>query len=326
MDYTVTQESFDSLVSSQAEPANGLVWDLPFMLPGWLQVWWRELGTEAGLYLGAIRQAEAIIGIAPLLIQGETASFIGSVDVCDYLDFIVAPGREEDFFDVLLTDLKQKGVHHLDLRALRPDSVVVVHLMEIARNRQYPFLCQPEDVSLELDLPSTWEEYLAKLDKKQRHEVRRKLRRLSEAGEVDFRLEKDSALIRDSIDLFFQMFTESRQDKADFLTARMESFLRSLISTMTDAGLLRLGILELDKLPVAMIVCFDYNNRMYLYNSGYDPRYISLSVGLLSKVLSIKESIEEGRNRFDFLKGDETYKYQLGGKEISLSRCQITIG
>ena len=226
----------------------------------------------------------------------------------------------------MLDDLRERNIRQLDLRALRPDSLVLTHLMAIARNRQYPYDCQPDDVSVEMDLPTTWDDYLATLDKKQRHEVRRKLRRLSEAGEVDYQLEKDSTVIGNSINGFFRMFTESRQDKSDFLTPRMEAFFRSLVSTLAESGILRLGILELDKLPVAMIVCFDYNNCLYLYNSGVDPRYDSLSVGLLSKALTVKESIEEGKQRFDFLKGSEGYKFHLGGKVVSLSRCQITIG
>ena len=109
------------------------------------------------------------------------------------------------------------------------------------------------------------------------------------------------------------------------MSARMESFFRSLAGAMAEIGLLRFGILELDTLPTAMIMCFDYNDCVYLYNSGYDPQYNSLSVGLLSKVLCIKESIQEGKKRFDFLKGDETYKNHLGGRKIPLYNCQITI-
>ena len=74
-----------------------------------------------------------------------------------------------------------------------------------------------------------------------------------------------------------------------------------------------------------MIMCFDYNGIIYLYNSGYNPAYNYLSAGLLSKVLGIKDSIEKGRNKFDFLKGAEQYKYHLGGKEVPLYRCRITI-
>ncbi len=178
---------------------------------------------------------------------------------------------------------------------------------------------------MELDLPSTWDEYLAMLDRKQRHEVRRKLRRLEAAGNVDYHVVEDSAAVHEVMDIFLKLFSESREDKATFMTAQMESFFRSLADSMAEAGLLKVGILELDTLPVAMVMCFDYNNCVYLYNSGYDPQYRSLSVGLLSKVLHIKDSIQRGRKRFDFLKGGEPYKYHLGGRDTPLHSCQITI-
>ena len=325
MSYIVTQESFDSLASCCADPRHFLRWNSIFVLPTWLKVWWQEFGSGSELYLRAIRQGEKTIGIAPLLVREGVASIIGSADVCDYLDFVVAPGMERDFFNVLLDDLKQKNISHIDLRPLRPDSTVLTNLVGIAQNQGHEVLCHPEDVSVELDLPSVWEEYLAILTTKQRHEVRRKLRRLSEAGKVDYYFVRDSAAVNNAMDTFLKMFSESRKDKATFLTARMESFLRSLADTMDKAGLLRLGILELDTVPTAMIMCFDYNDCVYLYNSGYDPQYNALSVGLLCKVLCIKESIQEGKKRFDFLRGGETYKYQLGGREVPLYRCQITI-
>ena len=182
-----------------------------------------------------------------------------------------------------------------------------------------------EDISLELDLPPTWQEYLRTLTQKQRHEVRRKLRRLWEAGDVNYRMVEDSeSALTVHCDLFLRLFRESRQDKAIFLTARMESFFTSLVKAMAQAGLLRLGILELNALPVAAVMCFDYNNTVFLYNNGYDPQYSFLSVGLISKVLCIKDSIERGRGKFDFLKGAEEYKHRLGGKEITLYGCQIS--
>ena len=325
MSYTITQESFDSLAACCADPTNRLRWSSVFVLPVWLKAWWQEFGAENELYLASVKQGEKIIGIAPLMVKNGQASLLGSIDVCDYLDFVVAPGMERDFFSALLDDLKQKGINHLDLRPLRPDATVLTDLVGIARSRGYEVLCQPEDVSSEVDLPASWEEYLATLTAKQRHEVRRKLRRLSAAGTVDCHFVKDSAAVHQAMGTFLKMFTESRGDKAAFLTTQMESFFRSMADTMAEAGLLKLGILELDAIPAAMIMCFDYNDCLYLYNSGYDTKYDSLSVGLLCKILSIKESIEEGKKRFDFLKGDETYKSHLGGKEVPLYRCQITI-
>jgi len=325
MSYTVTEESFAGLNSYWTDSRYNLNWGSIFVFPGWSQVWWQVFGSGAELYLRAVRQREKIIGIASLLIRERTASIIGSADVCDYLDFVVAPGMERDFFSVLLDDLRQKGINHLDLRPLRPDSTVLTDLVALARQRKYEVLCHEEGVSVELDLPSTWDEYLATLTKKQRHEVKRKLRRLWEAGNVDYRCVKVSSAVGDFMDTFLALFAQSREEKASFMTAQMESFFRSLAKAMAEAGLLRFGILELDTLPAAMIMGFDYNNSMYLYNSGYDSRYNYLSVGLLSKVLCIKESIQRGRKTFDFLRGGEPYKYRLGGREIPLYSCQLTI-
>jgi CelD/BcsL family acetyltransferase involved in cellulose biosynthesis len=72
-------------------------------------------------------------------------------------------------------------------------------------------------------------------------------------------------------------------------------------------------------------MAFDYNGTVYLYNSGYDQEQSQLSVGILSKAFLIKDSIERGRKKFDFLKGGERYKYHLGGREVQLQKCRITL-
>ncbi|UCG10319.1 MAG: GNAT family N-acetyltransferase [Dehalococcoidia bacterium] len=323
---TTTEESFASLDSYCSETRYNLRWSSVFVLPGWLRVWWQSFGDGAELYLRTVRQEEEIIGIAPLFIRDKKAALIGSADVCDYLDFVPAHDKEEEFFSVLLDDLIDRGVSHLDLRPLRPNSTVLNYLVATARNRNYSVLCQEDGVSVELDLPATWEEYLALLATKQRHELKRKLRRLEEAGNVAYRcMEVSPPQVDGFMDTFLRLFTLSWEEKAEFMTPRRESFFRSLARAMAEAKLLRLGVLELDAVTVAMIMGFDYDDTMYLYNSAYDPDYRRLSVGLLSKVLCLKDSLEGGKKRFDFLKGGEPYKYQLGGSEIPLYRCEIRI-
>jgi len=325
MSYTLTIESFDSVISSWDKLRHCLKWGSVFVLPAWLKVWWEAFGGEAELYLRTLRQGKQAIGFAPLQVTKETASFIGSADVCDYLDFVITPGREKDFFKVLLDDLREKGINKLDLRPLRYDSTALTQLVSIAQNQGYEVLCHPEDVSLELDLPPTWNEYLAILKNKQRHEVRRKLRRLWEAGSAEYRCVEIGREVEDYLDIFLQLFSLSRDEKASFMNPKMESFFRSLAKAMAEIGLLRMGILQLDKVPAAMTMGFDYNGSHYLYNSAYDPQFNHLSVGLLCKILCLKESIEKGRKKWNFLKGGEPYKYQLGGQEVPLYGCQIII-
>jgi CelD/BcsL family acetyltransferase involved in cellulose biosynthesis len=325
MSYTVTEENLDNLKSYWKDREQKLDWPSVFVVPDWLKVWWQVFASDAGEFVRVVRQDDSIIGIAPLMVQGKTASFIGNTDVCDYLDFIAVPGMEIDFLRTLLDDLKQQGIKQLDLRHVRSDSTVMTGLLPLAGELGYSVDSTQEEISVEMDLPPTWDEYLATLSSKQRHEVRRKLRRLSESGEISYRFISERGEVPDAMDAFFRMFVESRRDKAEFMTERMEIFFRRLAEVMAETGLLRLGVLELDDKPVAEIMCFDYNDCVYLYNSGYDPEYTGLSAGLLSKVMAVQDSIEKGRKKFDFLKGAEAYKYHLGGKEVPLYRCLITL-
>jgi CelD/BcsL family acetyltransferase involved in cellulose biosynthesis len=325
MSYTIIEDNLTSLKTYLEDSQQNLCWASVYVLPDWMEVWWQVFGSEAELLVRTVREGEKIIGIAPLMVKNDRAYLIGDTDVCDYHDFIITPGREGEFYPLILDDLKKNGIRHLDLKHLRPDSTVLTSLIDLAEKRHYPVVSTQDDLSLEIDLPPFWDEYLAALGSKQRHEVRRKLRRLSEEGKVEYRFIGDKAAVSVTMERFFRMFTESRKDKAAFLTEKMKSFFVLLAEAMARKGLLKLGTLVLNEQPLAEIMCFDYNRCIYLYNSGYDPNYTSLSAGLICKVLAIKAGIEQGYKRFDFLKGAETYKYHLGGKEVPLYRCQITL-
>ena len=323
--YTVTKETIETLSSCWLGPGQHLAWNCPFVLPPFLGAWRSAFVARSDPALWAVRQGEAFLGIAPLLIRGNKARFLGSPDVCDFLDFVVAPGRGREFFAVLIDHLRQQGVTHLDLEPLRPDSAVMSELVEVARDLGHGVDCERRDVSFELELPATWDDFLDSLTGTQRHEIRRKLRRLQEAAEIRFRTVEGVPQVGKEMDLFLALFASSRRDKAAFMTRRMASFFRSLAEALAQAGILKLFFLELDAGPAAGVMCFDYGSSVYLYNNGYDRRFSSLSVGLISKVLSIQEAIRWGRRRYDLLKGEEAYKRHLGGKPVPLYRCRVRI-
>lgn len=325
MSYTVLDNSLADLNAYRADSKQKLNWSSVFVLPDWMEVWWQVFGAGHEMFIRTVKDGENIIGIAPLRIKDRTACFLGNIDVCDYNDFVIVPGREKGFFSVLLDELKSKEINSLDLKLVRPDSTVLKYLTDAANDRGYSVVITREDVSVEMELVASFEEYLEKLDTKQRHEVRRKMRRLTEEGKIEYRFIDKGGALMPAMETFFRMFVESRDDKAAFLTDQMKSYFNLLADKMAENGLLRLGVLELDGKPVAEIMCFDYNDCIYLYNSGYDSQYVSLSAGLLSKVFAIKDSIEKGKKRFDFLKGAEMYKYRLGGQEVPLYRCQISL-
>ena len=321
----VTKETFESLSSYWLDRGKPLKWDCPFVLPPWLEAWWAAFGGGRKPSLVGVRRGEDLIGIAPLRVKGKEASFIGDPDVCDYQDFIIAPGRGPEFSHVLIRELRRQGIIHLDLGPLRVDSAVMTGLVPVTKEVGCDASLAREEVSYELALPATWEEYLGLLKGTERHEIRRKLRRLEESARIEFSTVDDPQKVRRAMDTFLRLFVASRADKAAFMTRRRARFFRSLAEGLAEAGVLKLSFLELDAKPVAAVMCFHDDSTVYLYNNGYDNRFRSLSVGFLSKVLSIREAIRQGKKRFDFLKGPETYKRRLGGKPVPLFRCRLRI-
>jgi CelD/BcsL family acetyltransferase involved in cellulose biosynthesis len=113
--------------------------------------------------------------------------------------------------------------------------------------------------------------------------------------------------------LFAQM-RASRPDKDTFLTPTVEAFFRDLAVRMAGLGLVRLGTLRVGDAAAATLLCFESRSTLALYNSGFDPASTGLACGLLSKAEAVRWAIAEGKETFDFLRGDEEYKRRLGGR------------
>jgi len=323
--YSVESENFDNLFDHWQRADNLLPWNCLFVLPVWLKTWWENFGRDATLYILSVRQDGRTIGIAPLQRKNDTARLIGDKNVCDNLDFIVAPNSASEFCHRLITYLKQDGVKRLELEPVRRNSSVMTHLLAVAEKTGCRISYADDDLSYALNLPGSWDDYLSLLRGRERHEIRRKLRRLDEAGQITYRLVDTADSVGEEMKIFLELFRSNRSDKADFMNDQMVSFFRGLAETLNEARILKLFFLDLDQIPIAATMCFNYRSTMYLYNNGYDKRFGSLSVGLLGKVLSIKESIQSGLQTYDFLKGAEGYKQRLGGQPYQLYRCSIEL-
>lgn len=322
----IKTESFERLESFFLNKKLNLDWNCLFVLPLWLKTWWDTFGDRnTPEILAGYRQGK-LIGVAPLRIQDKTARFIGGENVCDYQDMIVASNQYHEFFKTILIHLKTKGIRSLELGTLRPDSASLTLLPKLAEQMGYTVENHQVALSYEIGLPRTWESYLFMLNGKQRHEVRRKMRRLDEAGHVQFRILERPDEISEAMDTFFSLFKASRPDKSEFLTEEMMSFFRLLAQKMAQQKFLRMSFLDIDQVPAAGVMCFDYNNSIFLYNNGYNPQFSHLSPGFLSKVYSIRDSIEQGRLRYDLLKGDEGYKKRLGSTPVPLYHLKIDLG
>lgn len=319
---TVKITSFEGFTALWRDTRGKWQWPCAFTLPFWLDNVHRHFGAPGAAHIATVHAGQGPIGVMPLAVDGSTATFLGDADVCDYQDLIAAPGKALHVLEAVMTHLGKMGVRRLDLRTLRPDAEVVHALRLLSPQTGAPPL-EAVDVTHETDLADSWEGYLHQLNGKQRHEVRRKVRRLENEARFTYRLVDGTEGVDQAVNTFVALFRSNRPDKAVFMSEIMAAYFRGLITVLAEHGMLRLYFLDVEAHPAAAVLCFDHDGVRYLYNSGYDADYDQLSVGILSKVFSIRSGIEMGCRRFDFLKGAETYKKRIGGHEVPLYRCKV---
>ncbi len=294
-------------------------WNSVFLTPAWQETWWDEFGREDELRLFTVGPEDAPLGVAPMLLRGDRLTFLGDTDLFDYHDFITA---DPAFYPALFDCLEQEPWRTMELTSAPEWTSTFELLPRAARERGHHVRVEHEDVAPGIELPGSWDEYLAGLRKKDRHELRRKLRRLESAGEIALRLAEGPTFDRD-LELFQQVMAESREEKREFLTRERQAFFVRMAGRMRDLGLLKLFLLELDGIPIASVLTFDYGGHRLLYNSGYLHEYGRLAPGLLLKALCIRDAIESGLTYFDLLRGAEAYKHHLGAVDHSVYRIVV---
>jgi CelD/BcsL family acetyltransferase involved in cellulose biosynthesis len=295
-----------------------------FLTSQWQKAWWQVFGAGYGQLLLSVYDGSELVGIVPIMLQNGKLSFIGSSDVCDYMDFIARQGQEDFVCSRLLDYLEPLEWNSIELDALLPQSLALKYLVPLARQRGYRVEMGQMDVSPQLILPSSWEEYLALLKTKDRHELRRKLRRLEGTKAVNSYTITKKEQLPQALESFFELFKLSDTEKAHFMTDRKREFFKTMVSSLAEKDYVRLSFVVIGETRTSSSLCFDYNNDIYLYNSAYDPAYSSLSVSLLLKVFNIRDAINSEEKRFDFLRGSEPYKYDLGGQDVPVYRCVIS--
>jgi CelD/BcsL family acetyltransferase involved in cellulose biosynthesis len=189
-------------------------------------------------------------------------------------------------------------------------------------------LFQESGVAGDPGADAAWDTYLAGLDKKERHEIRRKIRRV-EREAPDSRLiviEGDGAEmdLDTAVDRFITLHRLSSPAKDAFMTDEMQAFFHAIARALADHAWLKLFFIEADGAPAASYFCFDYNDEILVYNSGYDPManpHLSLGWVLMARV--IQYAIAAGKTRIDFLQGSEDYKYRFGGRDTIVYRTLI---
>ncbi len=309
---------------------NGLlrrsITNTPFLRYEYLKAWWELRGggewpSDALLRVVTARQDGELRGIAPLFQVDDRLLLLGSVEISDFLDLIVQPADLPAFLDGLLdflTDWRQ-----LDWANVLDASPTRQALARRAAACGWTFSDQVLQPAPYISLPGDFETYLAGIKKKQRHEIRRKMRRAANYHEpVTWRIITAEEELDAAIEACCELMSQD-PDKQAFLTQTMRSQMRILLHAAFRAGWLQLAFLEVGGRKAAGYLNFDYDNRIWVYNSGAHPDYLHLSPGWVLLGHLLQWANENGRHEFDFMRGDEAYKYRFGAQDRFVHRLRV---
>jgi CelD/BcsL family acetyltransferase involved in cellulose biosynthesis len=310
---------------------------VPFLRHEYLRAWWETRGggewPAAELAVIVARRDGRLAGAAPFFAaknrDGEPALLLlGSIEISDYLDFIVRPAELQAFFSGLLDFLAKPPAdlpdwRLLDLHNLFESSPTLPVLQAEAARCGWSFTQERTYHAPSIPLTGDFETYLAGIDKKQRHEIRRKMRRAGEAGqEVRWYFVTDPSVLDVEVDAFLALMADD-PEKAAFLTGPMRRQMHLACRAALENGWLQLAFLEADGAKAAAYLNFDYLGRIWVYNSGLDRRFLELSPGWVLLGYLLQWANENGRSEFDFMRGEEEYKYRFGAVDHFVVRARV---
>jgi CelD/BcsL family acetyltransferase involved in cellulose biosynthesis len=286
----------------------------PFMSWTWQKHWVAVFGEGRRLEVRAATDRDGRLeAVLPLVeLERGRLMLVGGADVSDYLDLLARRGREADAWSALL-EARASDRAAWELHAVPAASATVTALPALAAAAGLTATATVEERCPVLALPDSWDGYLASLPKKHRHELTRKLRRFErEVPDGRIAWETTPAGIARRLDDFLTLHRASREGKAKFMDARMARFFRGAIVAVAASGGARVAFLDTPAGPLASFVTLEWNGTVGLYNSGFAPAQAALSPGLVLLAGVIRDALERGRRRFDFLRGEERYKYEFG--------------
>jgi CelD/BcsL family acetyltransferase involved in cellulose biosynthesis len=306
--------------------------DCVFLTWEWLHTWWLHLGEDRRLFIVTVRSGSKLIALAPLTMH--RASFpvrrldfagIGSVG-SDYLDFIVDAAHESAAVGALAEFLADAGFS-LRLPSVKEDSMVASVFAGRLADRAWRLRKVAMQVCPFINLAGmSWDSYLESLGPSHRYNFRRRLRNLEKSHSVQFECAESSeecrAALSHVVNLHLRRWS-ARGGSDGFHQERLLRFHDEFSALARERGWLRMRVLTVDGRPAGAFYGFRYRDKYSFYQSGFDEAFLRQSVGLVTIGLTIREAIAEGAAEYDFLHGDESYKFLWANEVRPLSRIEL---
>src|SRR5258708_2471729 len=313
----------------QQSPASSI-----FLTWEWASAWWSSYGEAGALrILGAFDQQGVLRGIAPLRSgkaarygqAATTLSFIGDgSNDSDYLDCIVASSHEQSVLEAF-HGYWVKQLHRgtaLMLNEIPETSANLPWLRAVVSGRE--MLRKETDVPCcTVNLPQTWEAYLAMLRPRFRTKLRSVLRNWESRSEAEFGFcetpEDADRLLSALFDLHTRRWRQEGKPGV-FGWDRKRAFYAKLTRLLLERGWLRFSWLKWKGEVLACQYGFKYADTYSQLQEGYEPAAEHWNPGVGLRAWSIRQFVEQGLREYDFLGGVTRHKTHSGAEDKHSNR------
>jgi CelD/BcsL family acetyltransferase involved in cellulose biosynthesis len=294
-----------------------------FITPDWFQSWSdNRPDATSPVIVVARREDGTLAGVMPLVFDFARRPRMIGFAAASFGDRFAPAAREADEAAVASAAMEALSEARLDrytlvLNNVEPDTSWWRAIQRASASDRAGILQQRAEqpyIRLEgLD----WDGYLASRSSSFRKKLRQRERKLQQGHEVAVRSATEATLDAD-LSHYFDLHERRWQAQSSILSPAARTFLSAFASAAQRRGWLRLRLLEVDGSPVAAFFGWRVGDRYAFYNSGFDPEWAELSVGMVMLTRTVQSAIEEGAAEFDMLLGDESYKrrFQNASRDV----------
>lgn len=321
-DFMALKDRWEGLLSQSANESIFLTWE-------WVYHWWLVYKENRDLFILTVEDEEGnLLGIAPLLSHKvlspvgtlKLLEFLGTGEskkdkVCsEFLDFIVHKERKEEvtkvMFEYLLNNISCWDI--LNLESLLDDSNLLRYISVQKNARLQLWKTSNNGCGYNYSvLSGDWDTYINGRGK-HRKSLRQARKNIMKYGNIGVRICDDETSLSEDIRSFIrlhQLRWNSLGKPGCFSSRKFTQFHQGLAHSLLKKGRLFLQLLEINGKPEVCEYSFEYNRRLFIYQSGFNPQLArNISIGHLSMSYLVENAFVKGIKEIELLRGGESHK------------------
>jgi CelD/BcsL family acetyltransferase involved in cellulose biosynthesis len=290
----------------------------PFQTYEWITAYIKYYLPTNDLILLFAYDSDRLVGIAPLckyeyyrfkLFRLKKIVFLGEI-FSEYCDFIIHEGYFQTIIPAFIEYVfsEYAAVCRIDLRDICPGSQTNRVLFKLSQYIPYQF---KGEKYLFIDTSHDISQYYNKFSRKTLQTLKRKSEKLKELGANFIFSGGSNAENIKKLALFNRQRISKKGETSFFDSDTNLNFLTEVSDKLTESGISNFISYSVGNEPISFYLCFLYHKRLYFFISGFNSKYENLSPGAVHLKAIIDYCFENNINEFDFLRGEDEYKYKF---------------